>query len=807
MISKINIIRGVGKFLNVTQTELGKVTLIYGLNCYGKSTLADVFRSLANQDLDILNKRKSILKDKNDIAQEIVFAIKNDDTSYNVYISDNKWNLNNFNYNIEIFDSRFIEDNIFTGSVILRDNEENLTNLLLGENSVKVGNEIIELKKEIKSISKKINENEDNIKKTLKLSNIDISLDKFLKIEKLENIEECKIQKDKIKKQIERINKSYLEQEKIRKIGKPKELEIEDPINIIYNFKDLLKQEFKFIREDAYNLLLKHIKNNFRMHDGEEESWIKEGVNKYLKVDEENNINNSKCPFCGQSLNYVDELIKTYLIIFSQEYEKYCKNLFNNIENNYNRFDKYINNIKNYDKIISNNLSIILSYGIYLNDNFNQQINNINTLGQELIEYTSNFINIMVNILSEFKNIIEEKQKKPYRPINQLPFLNNLTNTYNNYMGQIKNYNLLITDIKNNIDVFVNQINDNEYNNKINKLNDSLIKIQEKILRYDLAEDIDNLVELREKKNEKEKKYYSLQEKLSKDNEEFTTQYFKEMTEIFQNLGSVDFDIYADYNRRGYQPVYKLKFKYNDKEIKPELIPYFFSESDRRALAFSIFLSRLKKMDKNKLKHTIVIFDDPITSFDDNRISNSIRYIELIKDECRQLIITSHYSMFLKNIYSNWRKDPNLNLKFLEIIRDKDGCIFKTLDNPNTRLDPYAQEIEKIEKFIEGDSSISANEVRRTLRPMLEKEIKWRFRKQLQDKEFSGLGEIIKFLSNYTTSKNYKVKHEVIKKMNSFNKVLREDYHQEVNTNSEDTRKLARDILDFVFIKLNPLNS
>ena len=139
-------------------------------------------------------------------------------------------------------------------------------------------------------------------------------------------------------------------------------------------------------------------------------------------------------------------------------------------------------------------------------------------MGQELIEYTSNFINIMVNILSEFKNIIEEKQKKPYRPINQLPFLNNLTNTYNNYMGQIKNYNLLITDIKNNIDVFVNQINDNEYNNKINKLNDSLIKIQEKILRYDLAEDIDNIVELREKKNEKEKKYYSLQEKLSKDN-------------------------------------------------------------------------------------------------------------------------------------------------------------------------------------------------------------------------------------------------------------------------------------------------
>ena len=137
---------------------------------------------------------------------------------------------------------------------------------------------------------------------------------------------------------------------------------------------------------------------------------------------------------------------------------------------------------------------------------------------------------------------------------------------------------------------------------------------------------------------------------------------------------------------------------------------------------------------------------------------------------------------------------------------------FLDLEKVKSELQKYGvedvdSEIEKIEKFIEGDSSISANEVRRTLRPMLEKEIKWRFRKQLQDKEFSGLGEIIKFLSNYTTSKNYKVKHEVIKKMNSFNKVLREDYHQEVNTNSEDTRKLARDILDFVFIKLNPLNS
>ena len=78
MIKRIKKIKGVGRFLDVRHTQLGRLTLIYGPNCYGKSTLSDIFRSIGNQNPEILPNRQSIIRDGNPITQEVCFSIKND---------------------------------------------------------------------------------------------------------------------------------------------------------------------------------------------------------------------------------------------------------------------------------------------------------------------------------------------------------------------------------------------------------------------------------------------------------------------------------------------------------------------------------------------------------------------------------------------------------------------------------------------------------------------------------------------------------------------------------------------------------
>ena len=77
MIKRIKKIKGVGRFLDVGHVEFGQLTLIYGPNCYGKSTLSDIFRSIANQNPEILANRQSITIDSNPITQEVCFSIKN----------------------------------------------------------------------------------------------------------------------------------------------------------------------------------------------------------------------------------------------------------------------------------------------------------------------------------------------------------------------------------------------------------------------------------------------------------------------------------------------------------------------------------------------------------------------------------------------------------------------------------------------------------------------------------------------------------------------------------------------------------
>ncbi len=62
-IKSIKIIKQIGAFSdfsNGASKRFEKLTILYGLNAHGKTTLCDIFQSLANDDSKILEKRKTI---------------------------------------------------------------------------------------------------------------------------------------------------------------------------------------------------------------------------------------------------------------------------------------------------------------------------------------------------------------------------------------------------------------------------------------------------------------------------------------------------------------------------------------------------------------------------------------------------------------------------------------------------------------------------------------------------------------------------------------------------------------------------
>ena len=83
MIKKIRIIKQVGVFSNFdsgNDKEFDKLTFVYGLNTYGKSTLCDIFKSLSTGDNEIIKKRKTKPEDKSN-QQQIVLSV--DDNNSN----------------------------------------------------------------------------------------------------------------------------------------------------------------------------------------------------------------------------------------------------------------------------------------------------------------------------------------------------------------------------------------------------------------------------------------------------------------------------------------------------------------------------------------------------------------------------------------------------------------------------------------------------------------------------------------------------------------------------------------------------
>jgi wobble nucleotide-excising tRNase len=85
------------------------------------------------------------------------------------------------------------------------------------------------------------------------------------------------------------------------------------------------------------------------------------------------------------------------------------------------------------------------------------------------------------------------------------------------------------------------------------------------------------------------------------------------------------------------------------------------SEGEKTAIALIFFIAKLKERD-NDIKSTVIVFDDPISSFDSNHLFNAFSYIVNNTREAEQLFILTHNFWFFKLI-RDWMKKQNRKAK------------------------------------------------------------------------------------------------------------------------------------------------
>jgi len=781
-ISRIKEIINIGTFANFTNGgSLGfeKLTFIYGLNTFGKSTLADIFQSLKINNGSIILRRKTIPEIIS--AQKVKLAIKENPSEKEYIFQNDSWD-NNINPNhLEVFGADFISNNVFTGLTIERQNRENFTNFILGDQGAKLAKNIKDKKKDLgdkkRLLKEKIpqyvkNSSEEDIKKFIEFS-------------------PAEIDKEEVNKKIVE-KKSVLQQEKERIKEPTKIINMEEPslfvvpkINLaesINTINELLERNYSDIKKESIELLNKHVTNNFSNFDNSKK-WIQQGL-EFCK-----DKKNGNCPFCSQELKNVKELINLYESYFNKSYTNFIDETTDGLNININILK---NSRFNSRPVLQTALLKINLYeNLITEEGFKTNLQKLTNVIENLKEIELEKEKDKLALL--FENKITEKIKNPYEEIKGLEYSNleKIINDYKNNLKQCENlFNILLSEIKKFKKQYQNLATVQQ---SIRNMEDEISKLEFRKARIEQDEECkefkklaDSIHELSDGENGIKK----LEKKLQEDQTNFLKKYFENINNLFSKFGSKNFTLKKEEDNTGHLPVYSLKVEFHNKEIPNEQLRTIFSESDRRALALAIFFAKIELKEEEDKRKTIIVLDDPITSFDDNRTTNSINFFKNILDKSSQLIILTHYIHFIKR-FCEITKGNHITTKFFNIQQNSYTSYLDEAKREEFISTEYEKTFMKIYGYINKKHS---NCIKADLRPFLESYyLPIVFSKQIHDKnvDCSNLENMINGLFN----QNNTIKN----KFHELRNTLNPDSHIFTSNNPEDVRNFAKDMFDFIY--------
>jgi wobble nucleotide-excising tRNase len=288
MIEAITEITNVGTFYSFktdNPVRFSKLTLLYGPNGTGKTTLCAIFRSLARNDPAILQGRKTL-------GRQGTARVEIELSGGRKCIWDgSQWSGEA--PPIEIYDEEFVRQNLYTDSVDV-EHKRNLLRVVLGEEPTRLANEIARLDQQGRETQKEITRLENDLKAIVRDL---MTLDEFLSLPEDPEIA-SKI--DAKKAEVE----AHRDAEAIKKLDKLERLRVPEPPA---DLEPLCARTIDDVAADAEQRLREHLKR-CRIED---ESWLQKGLGF---------VHDETCPFCGQSLAGVRELIAAYRAVFSDTY-------------------------------------------------------------------------------------------------------------------------------------------------------------------------------------------------------------------------------------------------------------------------------------------------------------------------------------------------------------------------------------------------------------------------------------------------------------------------------------------------------
>ncbi|MFC2118088.1 AAA family ATPase [Bacteroidota bacterium] len=752
MIKKFIKISGTGKFLNYNHsttpvpfrtTDFEKINLVYGENGSGKTTLSIILKSLKDNDA-LLSKMRAFDRTFLQTVEVLTDITPNSKLTY----TSNSWD--NHYPNLEIFDIHFINENIYTGLEIKNTHKKNLFEIIFGEQGIRLKNEIQQLKEDIQN-------GNTTIRKTIE--KIELAINNTYSAVDYSNLP--------IDPDID--NKILAKEGEITTAKSFQDIQTKSALTVIpvvsmpYETETLisaLSQSIDNISE-IYLAKFKEHKEQLSM-DGKEEEWIKQGYEA---------ITNNSCPFCIRTFDETTEIIEAYKQYFNVEYNLILQSLSQlnlaisdfNIEAQLLQIEAKISENQNLTEFWKTHLTLppVLT---------------------SVIDQQSE----MQTAFEAVKSILREKSLTPIqsKATTDVTAFHTIVETLNSkiavFNSDIAAYNLLITSLKSAIQPNIVQLElDLKRLKAIKKRGDASIVT----LCTNLSTCTQDVEDFNTKKERK-------QQQLDTYSATIFTNYTVKINHYLQ-----DFAPYLEIRNldSGYvgssrEPMIKYALHINGNEIKFEDNPlhssfkYSLSEGDKSALALAFFLTKLE-LDEN-IQDKIVVFDDPVSSFDLNRKSTTISKLIYYGQQAKQLFVLTHNIIFACEFWKCANQIPLTNqcskIEFL----GNSSCIVEFYIDTET-LSSILKDSLAIKNYLTSGclSDQERRGIARCLRPALESYFHLKFFDLASPNDW--LGDFISKVRAATSSTDrfYRLRSSLteLTDINDYSK----KYHHRFNTNNE----------------------
>lgn len=748
MLERIHKVKGVGLLHDASGQayKLKKATFIYADNGRGKSTLASLFRSCSTNNSALIVNRRTIDGTNN---QEVDFQFSNGERSK---FTNGSWDI--CRPEIIVFDSDFVEQNVYAGGQVSTDQRKNLLKFAIGENAVVAQQEYDQADQEVRNATADVRD----ITSRLAPIHQGRTLLQFTQILEVPNADDQIIALNN--KIVEARNIGLIQVKALPQLLQYPSIEIDPIITIIgtsiTNIDLAAEQQVKAHLDN-------HKKNGL-------EKWISDGLG-YGESD--------CCPFCDQSIKGV-EIIQAYQSYFNQEYKRLksdvarLSNLINIVCS-----DRIIDRLKSQFEITNAVIGGWQEHLEIIRPTFNEgeirkALSNIKIILETLKQQKECNLLDAVSIDEQSKQIADEWQ-----------IIMNATCLCNDVIDDALQR---ITQYKETL----NSVNIEQLEQQIRELNVAKVRYRPDIIdllhQLTTSQQVESTAQI-EKQTKKSVLNQVMQTTLDS--------YKKRINELLLSFGAQFLIPNIDFNYRGgLRSDYSLEMRGENIALSGG-IPDFktsLSEGDKRTLAFSFFIASTES--DPDLVNKIIIIDDPMCSFDLNRKQQTRTVLKRMYDSSKQLVIIAHDIHFLRNLRDDiLRTDGPNNIKFfrLKAVTNRYSD-FGDIDIDQECESAYFKSHRLLDEYMAGNAQ-SSIDVARTIRPMLEGYLHRRFPRLIN----SGLlfGTVVQLINNAQHPSPLVHAQNITNELNEINSYVGQ-FHHDTNPAADQVQVVDSELLSFV---------